>query len=401
MALGALLLLPVLHGCGRQQAQQAQQAGASAGAAQGEAGGEAGSSGGDGAAGSGENAGAGGAAGGGETAAAGAGASGAASAGASASEKLSVIASFYPMYDFAAKIGGDRAEVANMVPPGTEPHDWEPAAADMASLENADIFIYNGAGLEHWAEDVLGALQSKSLIAVEASAGIALMEGHGGDDHENGEIDGGIDGERDGGSGSEGAGGGDGSGELGDGADGGDDHEDGGFDPHVWLSPQNAKAEMLNIKNAFVQADPGSAAHYEANYSRYAAELDALDSEFSDAISALPSKDIIVSHQAFGYLCDAYGLNQVPIEGLSPDSEPDPARMAEIIEFARERDIRVVFFEELVSPKVAETIADAIGAETGVLSPIEGLSDEEAAAGDDYFSIMRKNLEAIKGALQP
>ncbi|MBE6905526.1 MAG: ABC transporter substrate-binding protein [Ruminococcaceae bacterium] len=283
-------------------------------------------------------------------------------------EKLSVYASFYPMYDFASKIGGDRANVVNMVPAGTEPHDWEPAAADVSGLETASVFIYNGAGMEHWAEDVLESLTNKDLIAVEASKGVALMEGH--HEHEGEE------------------------------AEHEEEDEDGKYDPHVWLSPLNAKMEMENIKNAFVQADPDNKDYYEANYTKYAADFDTLDKEFQDTLSTLSKKDIIVSHEAFGYLCAAYGLNQVGIEGLAPDSEPDPARMAEIIEFAKENDVKVIFFEELVSPKVSETIAKATGAETQVLNPLEGLSDEELAAGDDYFTVMRQNLEVLKAALQ-
>lgn len=279
-------------------------------------------------------------------------------------EKLTVYASFYPMYDFASKIGGDKVTVVNMVPAGTEPHDWEPTASDITGLEKADIFVYNGANMEHWAEDVLESLSNKDLISVEASKGISLIEGHEEDEEEQ-------------------------SGEEGE-----------GYDPHVWLNPMNAKMEMENIKNALVEADPDNKDYYETNYTKYAADLDTLDKEFKDTLSPLPNKDVIVAHQAFGYLCAAYGLNQVPIEGLSPDSEPDPARVADIIEFAKKHNVTVIFFEELVSPKVAQTIADSIGAKTQVLNPIEGLSDEQQAAGDDYFSVMRQNLEELKTALQ-
>jgi zinc transport system substrate-binding protein len=279
--------------------------------------------------------------------------------------KISVCASFYPMYDFALKIGGDRAEIVNMVPAGIEPHDWEPAAADIAGLEEADLFIYNGAGMEHWADSALAALGNDRLVVVEAARGAVLLEGAPEDEDESGEHEG-----------------------------------EGEYDPHVWLSPRSAKLEMENIKEGFAAADPANRDYYEANYSRYAAELDALDREFQETLSPLPRKDIIVAHQAFGYLCAAYGLTQIPIEGLSADSEPDPARMAEIIEFAKERDVEVIFFEELVSPKVAETIAEAIGARTDALNPLEGLSDEETAAGADYFSVMRQNLTALTAALR-
>ncbi len=286
-------------------------------------------------------------------------------------KKLSVYTSFYPMYDFATKIGGDKIEAVTMVPAGIEPHDWEPTAADIAGLEEASVFIYNGAGMEHWVKDVLKSLHNDSLIVAEASQGLTLLEGHDDEDeHSEGEE-----------SNEE---------EL--------SHEE--FDPHVWLSPMNAKSEMENIKNALVKADPDNKDYYEANYVKYSSEFDALDKEFKDTLEALPNKDIIVAHQAFGYLCSAYGLNQIPVEGLSPDSEPDPARIAEIIEFAREHDVKVIFFEELVSPKVAEVIASAIGAKTDVLSPVEALSDEQRENGDDYFTIMRHNLEVLKAALK-
>lgn len=283
--------------------------------------------------------------------------------------KLLVYTSFYPMYDFAKKVGGDKVRVVNMTPDGTEPHDWEPTAVDIAGLEQARVFVYNGAGLEHWAQDVLNSLQNTELIAVRASKGIALMEGHSHEEHEDHDDHEGHD-------------------------------EEDSYDPHVWLNPMHAKAEMEAIKNAFAQADPENAAYYQANYDAYAKELDKLDAEFRQALASLPKKKVIVSHEAFGYLCAAYGLEQVGIEGLTPDSEPDPARMAEIIEFAKAHDVKVIFYEALSSSRVADTVARAIGGQTAALSPLEGLSDEQRTAGDDYFSVMRKNLSAIKAALQ-
>jgi len=283
-------------------------------------------------------------------------------------EKLSVYASFYPMYDFVLKVGGDKVTVSNMVPAGMEPHDWEPAASDIVGLENADVFIYNGAGMEHWVDKVLHTLSNKDLVVVNASDGLTLLEGH----HHHSE----------------------------EGEEAHEEEEEHAFDPHVWLGPLSAKAQMEVIKNALVKADPTNAVYYEENYTKYAAEFDALDAEFKQALEPLSKKEIVVSHQAFGYLCVAYGLSQESIEGLTPDSEPDPARMAEIIDFVKEHKVSTIFFEELVSPKVAETIASATGAVAEVLSPIEGLSDEQIAAGSDYFSVMRQNLAALKKALQ-
>ena len=178
------------------------------------------------------------------------------------------------------------------------------------------------------------------------------------------------------------------------------DEGEGHADPHVWLNPQNAKIQMANIRDALKNADPAGSDAYEANFQKYSAELDKLDADFKAALSGLKNRDVVVAHAAYGYLCKAYNLNQTAIEGLSPDSEPDPARVARIIDFAKERQVKVIFFEELVSPKVAQSIAAQVGAGTDVLSPLEGLTAEEAAAGDDYFSVMRKNLTALVNALK-
>lgn len=278
--------------------------------------------------------------------------------------KLNVMTSFYPVYDFTVKVGGDKVNVKNMVPAGTEPHDWEPGTRDIADLEEADVFVYSGAGMEHWTESVIHSLDNKDLLIVEASKGISLREGHG--EEEEGE----------------------------------EEHDHGEFDPHVWLDPQNAKKEMENIKDALCKADPDHKDYYESNYKTYSEKLDQLDQSFKETLAAVPNKSIVVSHEAYGYLCAAYGLTQVGIEGLAPDSEPDPARMAEVIDFVRENKVKTIFFEELASPKVAEAIAKETGAKTEVLNPIEGLSDEELKAGEDYISVMEKNLAALKEALE-
>lgn len=280
--------------------------------------------------------------------------------------RLRVLTSFYPMYDFACKIGGDCIDVTNMVPSGTEPHDWEPSTNDLKNLEKADVFIYNGADMEPWADDLLVS-RSDTLRVVEASENVELRTTDGEHEHAHEHEDA--------------------------------DHHHGDFDPHVWLDPENAKIEMEAIRDALCAADPENSTVFQSNYEKYAAELDALDAEFREKLAPLPNRTIVVAHEAFGYLCDAYGLTQVGIEGLSPDSEPDPGRMAEVIDFVREHSISTIFFEELVSPKVAEAIASETGAQARMLSPLEGLSDEQAAAGADYFSVMHDNLAALMEAL--
>ena len=344
--------------------------------------------------------------------------------------KLRVMASFYPMADFAARIGGDLVEVKNMVPAGTEPHDWEPTAKDIRNMEDADVFIYNGAGLEYWAEDVLRTLDNQDIIVTEASQGVEFLDE---EEEASGKKAGSENDSKS--SGAKGAkertesdfqGSADAKGaekrtesdfhestdtkntkESTDSsfyssaaAKSTHNHNHGDADPHVWLDPQNAKIEMKNIKNAFTKADPDNAAVYEQNYQTWAAECDALDREFQDGLSDLKSRSVITAHEAFGYLCHAYGLEQIAVEGLTPDSEPDPARMEEILKFARKNHIKTIFFEELVSPKTARTIADELGAETKVLNPLEGLTDQQIKDGEDYFSIMRANLQTLEEALK-
>ena len=276
--------------------------------------------------------------------------------------KLSVVASFYPMYDFASKVGGDKVSVTNLTPAGTEPHDWEPSSADMIRLEKAQVFIYNGAGMEHWVDSVLSSLQNKNLVVVEASVKAPFLDSAG-----------------------------DSSGST--------SVESSSVDPHVWLDPEIAKIEMKSILDAFQKADPTDADYFQANYDKYALEFDKLDAEFTAALADVPRKDIVVAHNAFGYLCNAYGLTQMPIEGLSADSEPDAARMSEIIDFVSKNNVKVIFFEELVSPKVAQAIAGETGSTTAVLNPLEGISEADQAAGKDYFSVMRENLKTLVKAL--
>lgn len=337
---------------------------------------------------------------------------------------MKVAVSFYPMYDFASKIGADQIDLINPVPSGTEPHDWEPSASDLTNLEKADVFVYSGAGMEHWVDRVLNSLTNENLMVVEASNGIALRTNSSDEDEEHDEHDNHdnhdehdehIESEEHEFSDHEDHDHSEGE----DHADHDHDHDsestglfhfhasdsghshshDGGLDPHVWLNPEYAKKEMENIKNAFVSADPKNKDFYEANYEKYAVEFDKLDEDFHNTIAALPNREIVVAHEAYGYLCDAYGLTQVGIEGLTPDSEPTPRRMARIIDFVREHHVKVIFFEALTSSKSADTVAAETGIITSVLNPLEGLSAEEIVAGNDYLSVMRDNLNALSEAL--
>lgn len=268
-------------------------------------------------------------------------------------DKIAVVTTIYPVYDFVNNIAGDKAEVINLVPAGMEPHDFELSTGDMRLLEQADLFVYNGAGMEHFVDRTLKALANDKLFVVEAAANITAIAS-----------------------------------------------EEGHTDPHTWLSVKNAMQEAKAVKDALVQMDSKNAGYYEENYADYIEKLEQLDSRYREELAELSNNTIVVAHEAFGYLCQEYGLSQEAIEGLTADSEPDSARMKEIIDFCKQENIQVIFFEELVSPKVAESIAAETGARTMVLNPIEGLTAEQQEEGLDYIGLMEANLEALKEELQ-
>jgi zinc transport system substrate-binding protein len=274
--------------------------------------------------------------------------------------KINVVTSFYPLYDFAQKIGGDYVHVVSAVPSGVEPHDWAPKSRDISQINKSELFLYQGSGFEGWVDELLQSRKKDDPVqVVEASKGVALIP-------------------------------------LSD--SGANGHP--AYDPHSWLSPQNAKKMAENVKDGLILADAAHKADYEANYKQLADRLDQLDGKFKSQLSGLPKKEIVVSHNAFAYLCKDYGLTQKPIMGLAADSEPTAQDMLQINEFIRRNHVKYIFFEELVSDKLAKTLATDAKIETLVLNPLEGLTEEETKAGDDYFSIMEKNLQNLVKALQ-
>lgn len=301
--------------------------------------------------------------------------------------KVNVVTTFYTLYDFASRIGGDKANVINLVPAGVEPHDWSPKSRDLRNMTNAQLFVYNGAGFEGWVHDFLDSLNKDSGVSViEASAGIELLRAadhdHD-DDHGHEEEKAKKDDHKQ---------------KKDDGHGHGAEHSD--VDPHVWVSPKSALKIAENIKNGLVQADAENKAYYEANYETLRKQLAELDAKFAQSLAKVPRKEIVVSHQAFGYLCRDYGLTQMPIMGLSADAEPTAQDLKEINKFVREHQVKYIFFEELVSDKMARTLAKDAGIETLVLNPVEGLTREQEKAGDNYVTVMENNLQNLLKALQ-
>lgn len=264
--------------------------------------------------------------------------------------KIKVVATIYPLYEFSKRIGGDKVEVSILVPAGAEPHDWEPGPKDIIKIESANIFVYNGAGFERWVEGTLKGIESKKLIIVDSSSGIPRAL-------EN------------------------------------------GSDPHIWLDPISAELQADLIKEAFIRSDPQNSEYYNTNADSLKKELALLDEEIKNELGSSKKKVFITSHAAFGYFSKRYGLTQVSVAGLSPDVEPSPAKIAEIIEIARKNDIKYIFFETLVNPRLSEVIANEAGAKTLVLNPLEGLSQADMDSGKTYFTVMRENVINLKIAL--
>lgn len=263
-----------------------------------------------------------------------------------------VYTSIYPLYDFTKKIGGEKITVINLTPAGVEPHSFEPSAKLLVELSKASLFLYNGAGMEPYLDKLLETLQGTPLLMIEASRGVNLIT------------------------------------------------EKEETDPHLWLSPSCALNMGQNILQALTQIDPDNQAYYEKNFSTFAEKLTELDQDYRKALALCPRKKIIVTHQAFNYLCQEYGLEQIPIMGLHADAEPTPGKLKEISKLIKKEKIKFLFFEELYSPKVAATIARETGAIVLQLHPLGSLSEKELEAGKDYFQIMKENLKNLQQALE-
>lgn len=266
--------------------------------------------------------------------------------------QLDVVAGFYPFAYLAQQIGGEHVAVRNLTRPGAEPHDLELTPSQVGAVSKADLAIYEK-GLQPAVDAAVD--QNKPHAALD-TATVVRLEDHG---------------------------------DLGE----GDSHS---ADPHVWLDPVDFGriADALSAK--LQQIDPAHAADYQVNQATLDDRLKALDADYRAGLAHCVRKDIVTSHAAFGYLAERYGLVQVPLAGLSPDDEPSAAHLAKIQRLIKTEGVTTVFFETLASPKTAQSLAADTGTKAAVLDPIEGVKDP---AKQDYLSVMRANLAALRTAL--
>ena len=279
--------------------------------------------------------------------------------------RLQVVASFYPLAEAAARVGGDRVEVTDLTPAGVEPHDLELAPDDVDHLEDADVVLYLGGGFQPAVAEMAGrqddAIDLLADLDLEAGASGALR-----DEQQDAS---------------------------------GNRSRDDAVDPHFWLDPTRLAQAVDAIDAALSEAAPADAATFSANARAYRAELAGLDHEMTAGLVDCERDEIVTSHAAFFYMARRYGLHQLPIAGLSPESEPDPDRLADLTDRIEADGITTVFYETLVAPDVAETLAREADVGTAVLNSLEGLTDDEVDAGADYVSVMRDNLAALRDAL--
>lgn len=264
-----------------------------------------------------------------------------------------VVASFYPMYEFTRQVAGDRAQVLSLVPPGAHGHDWEPTPQDIAQVQRARVFVYNGAGFEPWAEKLLREAARPTTVVVAASAGLTSARAGSKDD----------------------------------------------VDPHVWLDPVLARSEVEAIRAGLERSDPAGAAAYATNAGALNARLEELDRRFEAGLRDCARRDVVVSHAAFGYLTRRYRLEQIALMGLAPEAEPSPAALAGIVRTAKRRRVEAIFLEPLVSPRLAETLAREVGVRILPLNPVEGVTPLEARAGTGYVELMTANLASLRDGL--
>lgn len=280
-------------------------------------------------------------------------------------KKLIVVTTLFPLYDFSKNIGGKYAEVLLLLPPGVEPHSFEPKPEDILRINSANLFVYTGKHMEPWSEKILKGLDNQSVLVIDTSKGITMIEDKGhSHEHSHGHA-----------------------------------HE---IDPHIWLDFENAKKMVDQILDGFIKADPEHTDAYRKNAENYKSALTELDGRFKKELASCKTSYFIHGgHYAFGYLAKRYGLNYISAyHGFSPNTEPSAKRLSELIKKMKQHQTNYVFYEELISPKVAEVLSKETGAELLKLHAAHNLTKDEFTKGVTFLELMEGNLANLKKGLQ-
>ncbi|MFS0822307.1 metal ABC transporter substrate-binding protein [Bacillus sp. 1P02SD] len=276
--------------------------------------------------------------------------------------KLSVYTTVFPLTDFTQKIGGEDVLVKSVYPPGADAHSFEPTPRDMTEIASADAFIYTGVGVEAFVETAQKTLKNENVALIEAGAGIEFLHTEDDDHHD-------------------------------------DEHNHGDIDPHIWLDPIYSIQLAENIKNALSEINPSDKDVYEQNFKELKEQLEALNTDFKQVTNSAKQKEILVAHSAYGYWEDRYGIKQISITGYSPTNEPSQKELKNIIDEVKEHNLKYILFEQNISSKIAETVQNETGTDSLTLHNLEAITEQEIESKEDYFSLMRQNLDTLKKAL--
>jgi zinc transport system substrate-binding protein len=277
------------------------------------------------------------------------------------SPRISVVTTLFPLYDFTKNIGGDHVDVSLLLPPGVEAHSFEPTPSDIVTINRSDVFVYTGAFMEPWAEDIIAGMQNNTVVIVNTSAHIPLINED--EDHT-------------------------------------DEPSHIGADPHVWLDFDNAQKMVTAIAEALSQKDPAHADDYHTNATQYKETLMKLDHAYATTLAQCRQRDIVYGgHYAFGYMSKKYDLHYEAAYGISPNAEPSARDLAQLVEQIKKNDTKTIFYEDLISPKIAETLAQETDAKLLALTPAGNISKEDYQNDTTFIMLMEKNLQNLAQGL--
>jgi len=290
-------------------------------------------------------------------------------------QQLKVITTLFPVYDFTRNVAGEKANVSLILPPGVEPHSFEPKPGDILKINAANLFIYTGKFMEPWVENVIKGIDSKNLLVIDTSRGIDLSEGNGkSKNHRHKEKNGEKSQET---------------------------HGHGRFDPHIWLDMSNAKRMVDNILEGLIHINPANKDYYTKNAEIYKSKLDEIDKKYKDTLLSCKKKIFVHGgHFAFGYLAKRYNLHYEAAYKGSPDAEPTPRRIAELKKMMNDYGIKHIYYEELITPRVAEVISRETGASLLKIHGAHNISKEEMDKGITFIGIMEDNLKSLQKGLE-
>lgn len=268
--------------------------------------------------------------------------------------KIKISVTFNAMKELVSAVGKEKVSISTIIPDGQEPHDFEPKAKDLVDLSTAQIFVYNGLGMESWVDKAISSSKNSSLVTVNASDGIEPIT-----NTDSAEIS-----------------------------------EHGQYDPHIWISLKNAEIIASNIKNALVQVDPQNESYYTNNYNDFVTSAEQLYNEYNQKFTTVSNKSFVTGHAAFAYLCRDYGLTQNSVEDVFAEGEPSAQQLVKLVDYCKKNNVTTIFAEELASPDVSKTLADEVGAKVETIYTLESRED-----GKSYLSRMESNLKEIYESL--